>query len=128
MKSSLLYLSALIFIITIHLSAQQKGATPIIKSQQSDVKSQLHNTYALVVCISDYQDSKIPDLRFSDKDAVAFANFLRSTAGGALDEDHLKVLINNNAKGAQIGMALDWLIEVSKENDQVIIYSSDNFC
>ena len=35
-------------------------------------------TRAVVVGISDYQDVGIPDLRFADRDAQAFANFLRS--------------------------------------------------
>ena len=82
------------------------------------------STYALVVGISDYQDEDIPDLRFADKDAEAFAAFLQSPAGGALDEDHLKVLINEQATVAQFAIALDWLWEVAKENDQVIIYFS----
>ncbi|MBK6996737.1 MAG: hypothetical protein IPH31_18090 [Lewinellaceae bacterium] len=35
-------------------------------------------TRAVVIGISDYQDPQIPDLRFADADANAFANFLRS--------------------------------------------------
>jgi tetratricopeptide (TPR) repeat protein len=81
-------------------------------------------TYAVVVGISDYQDEQIPDLRFADKDAEAFASFLRSPAGGSLDNDHLKVLINEQATQAQFGAALDWLWEVAAENDRVIIYFS----
>ncbi len=81
-------------------------------------------TYAVVVGISDYQDEDIPDLRFADKDALAFAGFLQSPAGGELDEDHLKVLINEQATVAQFAIALDWLMEVVKENDKVLIYFS----
>ncbi len=81
-------------------------------------------TYAVVVGISDYQDEAIPDLRFADKDAEAFAAFLQSPAGGALDEGHLKVLLNEQATAAQFAIALDWLWEVVKENDKVIIYFS----
>jgi tetratricopeptide (TPR) repeat protein len=81
-------------------------------------------TYAVVVGISDYQDEDIPDLRFADKDALAFAGFLQSPAGGELDEGHLKVLINEQATVAQFAIALDWLWEVVKENDKVIIYFS----
>lgn len=77
-----------------------------------------------MVGISDYQDPGIPDLRFADKDAEAFANYLRSDAGGKLDNDHLKVLINQQATMAQFGIALDWLMESAKEGDQVIIYFS----
>ena len=66
----------------------------------------------------------IPDLQFAHRDAEAFAGFLQSPAGGSLDEDHLKVLINEKATGAQFAMALDWLWEVVQENDRVIIYFS----
>ena len=65
-------------------------------------------TYAVVVGISDYQDERIPDLQFAHKDALAFANFLRSPAGGSLNGEHLKVLIDEDATGAQIAIALDW--------------------
>lgn len=81
-------------------------------------------TYAVVVGISDYQDDDIPDLRFANRDAVAFASFLRSPAGGSLDGDHLKVLLDNGATIGQLIAALDWLLEESQEGDQVIIYFS----
>ncbi len=81
-------------------------------------------TRAVVVGISDYQDASIPDLRFADKDAVAFANFLRSPAGGSLDGDHLKLLTNQQATAAQFAAALSWLIDETQEDDKVIIYFS----
>lgn len=98
-----------------------KGASPLTNIQPPII---LNNTYAVVVGISDYQDPAIPDLRFADKDAEAFANYLRSNAGGKLDNDHLKVLINKEATMAQFATALDWLWEVCKENDRAIIYFS----
>ena len=103
------------------LSAQEKGVTPLKTKNHSPTTA---STYAVVVGISDYQDEDIPDLRFADKDALAFAGFLQSPAGGSLDEDHLKVLINEKATVAQFAIALDWLWEVVKENDRVIIYFS----
>ncbi|HKK87853.1 MAG TPA: caspase family protein, partial [Saprospiraceae bacterium] len=102
------------------LLAQVKGLTPSVDSEVNEKG----DVYAVVVGISDYQDKGIPDLRFADKDAEAFANFLRSPAGGSLDEDHLKVLINERATAAQFAIALDWLWEVAKENDKVILYFS----
>ncbi|MBK9962809.1 MAG: caspase family protein [Saprospiraceae bacterium] len=111
-----------IFIFPFYIFSQQKGATPISKIQINENQSK--NTYAVVVGISDYQDLGIPDLRFADKDAEAFANYLKSKAGGNLDADHLKVLLNEKATVAQFAMALDWLMEVVKENDQVILYFS----
>ncbi len=81
-------------------------------------------TRAVVVGISDYQDDKIPDLRFADRDALAFAEFLRSKTGGGLTEDQLKLLTNEKATYPQIYMALDWLMETTKEGDLAIIYFS----
>jgi len=104
-------------------AAQQKSVTPLpAVVPQGGTKAGA--TYAVVIGISDYQDPGIPDLRFADKDAEAFANFLRSPAGGSLDGDHLKLLLNSAATMAQFAAALDWLWEVSKEGDQAIIYFS----
>ncbi|MBK9108772.1 MAG: tetratricopeptide repeat protein [Saprospiraceae bacterium] len=55
---------------------------------------------------------------------LKLCKFLRSNAGGKLDGDHLKVLLNKDATAAQFAIALDWLWEVVKEGDQVIIYFS----
>ena len=119
-NKSTLTLSLLLAVANL-FSQGQKGAAPLTVSQPSTNTGQ---TYAVVVGISDYQDKDIPDLRFADKDAEAFANFLRSPAGGALDGDHLKVLTNKEATMGQFAAALDWLWEVSKEGDLAIIYFS----
>jgi tetratricopeptide (TPR) repeat protein len=81
-------------------------------------------TRAVIVGISDYQNEKIPDLRFADKDAQAFSEFLQSPAGGGLEAEQIKTLLNEQATNAQIAAALEWLIEVSKEGDKTIIYFS----
>lgn len=123
MKTKLVFL--LLSLFNVQLSAQQKGASPIIVSSgQLSVNS---NTYAVVVGISDYQDNAIPDLRFADKDAEAFANYLRSPVfanGAGLDEDHLRLLTNQKATAGQVAAALDWLLEQAKEGDRAIIYFS----
>ena len=101
-----------------------RGVSPITNGPRIPSGPTAVQTYAVVVGISDYQDKDIPDLRFADKDAEAFAGFLRSEAGGQLDKDHLKVLLNQEATMAQFAAALDWLWEVCKENDEAIIYFS----
>ena len=120
MKNAIIIFTLSFFVTTI--IAQNKGASPIVQSRESRVVSQ--NTYAVVIGISDYQDKDIPDLKYAHKDAEAFAYFLRSKAGGSLDNNHLKVLLNEQATAAQFAIALDWLMEVAKENDQVILYFS----
>ncbi len=99
----------------------EKGASPL--NPQSAIANP-QSVRAVVVGISDYQDKDIPDLRFADRDAEAFANFLRSPAGGSLDGDHLKLLTNKDATTAQFDAALGWLMDESKEGDQAIIYFS----
>ena len=113
-------LSLLLLGMAVCLHAQEKGLTPI-RTQSSSTQG---STYALVVGVSDYQDTGIPDLRFADRDAEAFAAFLRSPAGGKMDDDHLRVLVNEQATSAQFAIALDWLWEVAKEGDRVFIYFS----
>jgi tetratricopeptide (TPR) repeat protein/uncharacterized caspase-like protein len=103
------------------LWSQTKGVSPNPESRQT---LNPKKTYAVVVGISDYQDKNIPDLRYADRDAQAFANFLRSPAGGSLDADHLKLLLNENATAGRIAEALDGLLEQVKEGDLAIIYFS----
>ncbi len=108
------------FFFSLSLLAQEKGVSPI----STDGTTSTGSTYAVVVGISDYQEEGIPDLRFADKDAEAFANFLLSPAGGSLDEDHLKLLTNQNATAGMVGEALFWLIDECKDGDKAIIYFS----
>ncbi len=81
-------------------------------------------TRAVVVGISDYQSPQIPDLQFADSDAVAFADWLKSDAGGRVAAEDIAVLTNEKATNARIGAALDELVEVAKEGDRIIIYFS----
>lgn len=101
-------------------SQNEKGASPLANPSRD--LGPIHNpqsTRAVVIGISDYQEKDIPDLRFADKDALAFANFLRSPAGGSLDNDHLEVLTNQNATAGLVAAALDALIEQTKAGDEV---------
>ncbi|MBK9108720.1 MAG: caspase family protein [Saprospiraceae bacterium] len=104
----------------IDLYAQTKGVSTV-GAAATQVTGK---TYALVAGISDYQDPTIPDLKFADKDASAFAAYLKSPGGGGLNEDQMKVLLNNQATLGQFASALDWLLEVCKEGDRAIIYFS----
>ncbi|MBL7806382.1 MAG: caspase family protein [Saprospiraceae bacterium] len=79
---------------------------------------------AVVVGISDYQDPAIPDLRFADRDAEAFANFLRSPAGGSMTNEQMTLLTNKDATTGKMIAALDWLISASQPGDEAIIYFS----
>lgn len=102
-----------------------KGVKPISKDNPG-LGAQVFsgNTYAVIVGISDYTDPDINDLNYGDVDAIAFSNYLRSRAGGSLDGDHQKLLVDTAATMAAFASALEWLKTVAKKDDRVIIYFS----
>ncbi|MEQ1744939.1 MAG: tetratricopeptide repeat protein [Saprospiraceae bacterium] len=117
------WVSAILLLAITTLSAQEnKGASPLSPAHALTRSPAV--TRAVVVGISDYQDPLIPDLRFADRDAAAFSNFLRSPAGGSLDGDHLKLLTNEQATMGKVAAALDWLLDVCQEGDRAVIYFS----
>lgn len=79
-------------------------------------------TRAVVVGISNYQDEGIKDLRYADRDAALFANFLKSKPGGGLIDQQLIMLANEQATMAAIQSALEWLLHNTRKNDQAIFY------
>lgn len=78
--------------------------------------------WAVVVGVSEYQNSGIPSLKYADKDAEAFANFLRRPQGGGFDSDHMRVLLNKDATLANIKDALINFLSQAIDIDLVIIY------
>ncbi|MFN0014482.1 MAG: caspase family protein [Saprospiraceae bacterium] len=112
-----------LLLLTGLLSAQtEKGATPL-PSQNSTPKTQ-NSTRAVVVGISDYQSPAIHDLQFAHSDAEAFAAWLKSPAGGSVPAENVQLLINAKATGGALLGALEWLMDETKPDDQVIFYFS----
>ncbi|MCB0546678.1 MAG: tetratricopeptide repeat protein [Phaeodactylibacter sp.] len=79
---------------------------------------------AVIIGISDYEDERIPSLKFAHRDAMAMAEFLQSAAGGNIPSDNIRMLLNGQATRGEIAMALYWLVEQSKAGDRAIIYFS----
>jgi len=82
------------------------------------------STYAVVIGISDYQDKDIPDLRFADRDAEAFANFLTRADGLQVPDENVSLLVNKDATSVKVLVALDMLLEKCQHGDKAIIYFS----
>jgi protein O-mannosyl-transferase len=78
--------------------------------------------WAIIVGISKYQN--IESLNYADRDAIAFYNYLLSPAGGSVDTNNIKILLNEKATGGNIGSALEALMQNAKENEFVYIYFS----
>lgn len=81
-------------------------------------------TRAVIIGVSEYQDSRIPRLQFSHRDAASFAEWLQSPAGGKVPPDNIRVLTNAEATFARMGGAYTWLLENTKPGDVAILYFS----
>lgn len=79
-------------------------------------------TYAVIVGISEYENRGIEDLQFANKDAIAFADFLKSKAGGSVPPENMKLFVDETATNAAIYNSLSWLVETVEANDLVYIY------
>ncbi len=82
------------------------------------------NTYAVIVGISSYESDGITRLDFAHKDAKEFEKFLRTSAGGAVPEENIRLLLNKEATYTAIYNALYWLLETCNKNDLVYFYFS----
>lgn len=79
------------------------------------------NTYAIVVGISKYKD--VASLRFADKDAAVFAEYLLSKTGMGLDSANVNLFQNEKANLANIGNAIsDIILKKIKKGDKVIFF------
>jgi hypothetical protein len=80
------------------------------------------NVYALIVGISDYK--YINDLNFCDDDANKIYEFLKSPQGGAVPDNQISILIDNQATKASILTSMETLFSEATERDLVIFFFS----
>lgn len=101
-------------------NAQDRGLA-VEGGQSLDGKG---NLWAVVIGVSQYKN--LPDdkqLQFADRDAQAFAEFLRSPQGGGFPATHVKTLINQNATLSALRTALGtWLARSAEADDVVYIF------
>ncbi len=80
--------------------------------------------WAVVIGISQYQDSRIPVLRYAAKDAHFFYNWLISSTGGRYAPARVKLLKNEQATANHIKQALfEWLSQVLEEDIVTIFFA-----
>jgi uncharacterized caspase-like protein len=78
--------------------------------------------WAVVVGVSEYEDSQIPSLRYAARDAQVFHDWLVAPTGGRYAPSKVKLLLNRNATNEKIKDALfNWLKQAIEE-DVVVIY------
>ncbi|MBI2811971.1 MAG: caspase family protein, partial [Candidatus Melainabacteria bacterium] len=92
-------------------------------AEKSKSNKPIKDKWALVIGVSKFKDQSM-NLRYSDKDALAFYNYLVKDAH--FRPDHVRLLLNEKATRenimAQIGDK--WLVRVTGPDDLVVIYFS----
>ena len=88
---------------------------PVKKSYAEGV-----NIYALIVGASRYDHFK--SLKYTDDDAYQVYAFLRSPEGGAVPDDHIRILIDESAIAENIYKGLDDIIAMAGPEDVVLVY------
>jgi len=81
-------------------------------------------TFAIVVGIANYHDPDIPKLKYANRDAEAFADFLKSRAGGTVPEENIVLLVDSAATSGAVYNAIDELRNNVKPGDLVYFYFS----
>lgn len=88
-----------------------------------DSNAGIGQKWALVVGVSKFQNPEI-NLKYADKDANDFSQFLTDQVG--FEKDHVKVLTNENAtlKSLLSNLGSTWLPRMAEPNDLVVIFIS----
>jgi uncharacterized caspase-like protein/WD40 repeat protein len=110
--------------IGINRKASILGNAPLVSSGTKKIRvaGSGPQYWAVVVGVSEYKSPGIPSLKYADKDAESFANFLRRPEGGGYDSDHLHLLLNKDATLANVRDNLINFLNQAIDMDLVIIY------
>lgn len=78
--------------------------------------------WAVVVGVATY--NHMPVLRYTDDDAYRIHSFLKSPEGGALPDEQIRILIDEEATLANIKAAMEDVFGQAGPNDMVLLYFS----
>ena len=78
--------------------------------------------WAVVIGVSAY--NHMPVLRYTDDDAYRMYAFLKSPEGGAIDDEHIKILIDEEATKDKIVSTMQDVFGRAGKNDLIMLYFS----
>ncbi len=123
---------------TAKAGGEMTSATVLLKTQarkaaiaQRETGSEKHSTgstierprvFGLVVGVSKYSAQRIRPLQYADADARLLADFLGSKSGAGIDEERLKVLLNEDATRENILDVFSEFLTQTRSSDLVFIY------
>ena len=87
-------------------------------------KNSKTKVWAVVIGVSSYTNTPMPPLKYSDDDAYRMYAFLKSPEGGALKDDQIKMLIDEQATKKNIKQTMIDVFGNAGPNDLVMMYYS----
>jgi hypothetical protein len=78
--------------------------------------------WALVIGISQFEDSQLKPLAYSSKDARDFADLLLDPKVGRFEASHVHALTSGEVTTRQLKQELNWLARSASEDDLVVIF------
>jgi tetratricopeptide (TPR) repeat protein len=114
----LLFLFSCIYILA-QSSGTSRGTTPVSVIPADTLNG---DTYAIIMGISNYPG--VNPLKYADKDAILFSDFLQTPNGGNTKPENIKLLTNENAKMGDFWGAAANLQNKLKKGDRLYLYFS----
>lgn len=102
--------------------SQEELATPSHSASSLAANGEDIQIWAVVIGVATYDH--MPALRYTDDDAYRMYAFLKSPEGGALDDDHIKILIDEDATRERIMNTMSEVFGKAGANDLVMLYFS----
>ena len=94
------------------------------EAEADDELREEYNKYAVIIGISDYQETDIPDLGYARADAEAIYNKLIDPNRGGFAKENVWTLFDDQASLKNIKNTLGKLAQIVKPNDMVFMYYS----
>ncbi len=91
-------------------------------AETTSIESGEVKVWAVVIGIASY--THMPVLRYTDDDAYRMYAFLKSPEGGALSDDQIRVLVDEDATKAKITATMQEIFGQAGPNDLVMLYFS----
>ncbi|MEW6670115.1 MAG: caspase family protein [Thermodesulfobacteriota bacterium] len=98
------------------------AATPGPRPPEAPFAKIAGQSWAVIIGISDYKDTRIPSLRYASRDANSFYEWITSPHGGKYSPAMVKLLLNRDATGENIKNALFVWLKQALQEDLVTIY------
>lgn len=106
--------------VTVGILSHGTGPEPVQQAAALPLQRGMH--WAVIIGVSDYEDSRIPTLRYAASDAKAFYDWAVSPEGGRYAPSNVTLLLNEQATASKMRMALFQWLRSAIEEDVVTIY------